>query len=153
MQGGMQVVGTGLFVVITLMLKRFLNQVFGFHLTDRSIDLMVIASVVAGLVTLGGICYPAISEAANMVAVVMMVIQGVVQIWFGYKLLLLPHNLGGLLKPFCYLNMVTGACIASFVLVLIGVVLSAVSDLMLATIYFSIAKELKEVELSRLEPK
>jgi hypothetical protein len=153
MQGGMQVVGTVLFVAITLMFKRFLNRVFSFHIADKSIDLMVIASIVAGIVILGGICYPEIKEAAQMVALVMMVIQGVVQIQFGYKLLQVPNNLGGLLKPFCYLNMATGVCIASIVLMLVGVVLSAVSDLMLATIYFSIAKELKEVELSRPEPK
>jgi len=153
MQGGIQVVGTLLFVAITLMLKRVLNRVFGFHVVDKSIDLMVIASVVAGVVILGGICYPEIKEAAEMIALVMMVIQGVVQIQFGYKLLQLPNTLGGLLKPFCYLNMATGVCIASIVLMLVGVVLSALSDLMLATIYFNIAKELKELELSRSEPK
>jgi hypothetical protein len=62
-------------------------------------------------------------------------------------------NLGGLLKPFCYLNMATGVCVASLMLILVGVVLSAISDLMLATIFFNIAKELKEVELSRSETK
>jgi hypothetical protein len=153
MQGGMQVVGTVLFVAITLMLKRFLNRLFAFNIADQSIDLMVITSIVAGLVILGGICYPKIKEAAEMVALIMMVIQGVLQSQLGYKLLQLPNNLGGMLKPFCYLNMATGVCLASLVLMLVGVVLSALSDLMLATIYFTIAKELKEVELSRPEPK
>ena len=49
--------------------------------------------------------------------------------------------------------MATGVCVASLVLILVGVVLSAISDLMLATIFFNIAKELKEAELSRSETK
>ena len=153
MQGGMQVAGTALFVVITLLLKRFLNQVFGFHDTDKSIDLMVMANVVAGVFVLGGLCLPEIRETASPAALVIMVFQGLVQIRFGYRLLKVPNNLGGLLKPFCYLNMATGVCVASLVLILAGVVLSAISDLMLATIFFNIAKELKEAETSRSETK
>ena len=49
--------------------------------------------------------------------------------------------------------MATGVCVASLVLILVGVVLSAISDLMLATIFFNIANELKEAELSRSEMK
>ena len=153
LQGGMQVAGTALFVVITLLLKRFLNRVFGFYDTDKSIGLMVMANIVAGVFVLGGLCFAEIRETAGQAALVIMVFQGLVQIRFGYQLLKVPNNLGGLLKPFCYLNMATGVCVASLVLILVGVVLSAVSDLMLATIFFNIAKELKEVELSRSETK
>ena len=49
--------------------------------------------------------------------------------------------------------MATGVCVSSLVLILVGVVLSAISDLMLAAIFFNIAKELKEVELGRSETK
>lgn len=40
--------------------------------------------------------------------------------------------------------MVTGICIASVVLILVGVVTSAVSDLMLGTIFFNVAKLVKK---------
>ena len=146
MQGGMQVAGTALYVIITLLLKRFLNRFFGFHDTDKSIDLMVMANIVAALFVLGGLCFPEIRETAGQAAVVIMVFQGVVQIRFGYLLLKAPNNFGGLLKPFCYLNMATGLCVASLLLILVGVVLSAISDLMLATIFFNIANELKAAE-------
>jgi hypothetical protein len=151
LQGGIQVVGTLLFVAIIFMLKRFLNTLFAFHDTDKSIGLMVMANVVAGAFLLGGICFPGIRESADQAALVLMVFQGIVQLQFGYKLLKLPNNLGGMLKPFCTLHMATGLCIASIVLVLPGVLLSAVTDLMLATIFFKIAKELKEVERNRPE--
>jgi hypothetical protein len=147
----MQVAGTILFVAITLFLKRFLNRIFIFHDTDKNIDLMVMANVVAGIFVIGGMYLSQIKETAGIAALVIMVFQGIVQIQFGYKLQKLQNSLGGLLKPFSYLNMVTGVCVASIVLILVGVVVSAISDLMLAMIFFSISKQLKEAELDRTE--
>ncbi len=149
MQGGLQVVGTVLFVVITLILKRFLNRLFLFHDTDKSIDLMVTANVVAGLLLLGGIFFPAMREGASLVGIILVILQGVAQLQFGYKLLTLPNNLGGMLKPFCFLNMASGFCVSSIVLILPGVVLGAIADLMLATIFFKVAQEMKEAEPGR----
>ena len=149
-QVGLQVIGTSLFVAITLILKQVLGRLFKFHETDRSIDLMVMANVAAGGLLLGGIFFPGVGENTGVAALVLMVFQGLVQLQFGYKLLGLRNNLGGMLKTFCFLNMATGLCIASVILVLPGILLSAISDLMLATIFFEIARELKEVELNRL---
>lgn len=147
----MQAAGTLLFVAITLFLKRFLNLVFRFHDTDKSIDLMRMANVVSGIVLVGGMYLSMTKETVGIAALVLMVFQGIIQIRFGYKLLKLQNNLDGLLKPFSYLNMVTGICIASILLILVGVVVSAISDLMLATIFFNVSRQLKEVGQSRSE--
>lgn len=147
----MQAAGTLLFVAITLFLKKFLNLVFRFHDTDKSIDLMIMANVVSGIVLVGGMYISLTKETAGIAALVLMVFQGIIQIQFGYKLLKLQNNLDGLLKPFSYLNMATGICIASIVLILVGVVVSAISDLMLATIFFNVSRQLKEVGQSRSE--
>ncbi|MDA8415388.1 MAG: hypothetical protein M0023_16560 [Desulfobacteraceae bacterium] len=112
---------------------------------------MIMANVVAGIFVIGGMYFSQIKETAGIAALVIMVFQGIVQIQFGYKLLKLENNLGGLLKPFSYLNMVTGVCVASIVLILVGVVVSAISDLMLATIFFNVSRRLKEAELDRTE--
>lgn len=142
----MQAAGTLLFVAITFFLKRLLNSTFRFHDADKNIDLMIMANVVVGIFVVGGIYISQIKETAGIAALVIMVFQGIVQLQFGYKLLKLQNSLGGLLNPFCWLNMATGLCIASIVLILVGVVVSAISDLMLATIFFNVAKQLKVVE-------
>jgi hypothetical protein len=142
----MQAAGTVLFVVITLFLKKLLNHHFKFHDTDKSIGLMVMANVVAGIFIVGGMYISSIKEIAGIAALVIMVFQGIVQIQFGYTLLKLEDNLGELLKPFCYLNMATGICVASIVLILAGVVVSAISDLMLATLFFNVSKQRQELE-------
>ena len=148
-QVGLQVVGTLLFVAITLILKRFLNRLFVFHDTDKSINLMVITDIVTGVVLLTGIFFPELHGSTTKGALALMVFQGLVQLRFGYKLLRLHNNLGGMLKPFCCLNMAEGLCVASVVLIVPGIVFSAVSDLMLATIFFKVAQELKGVDLRR----
>ena len=139
----MQTAGTGLFIAITLFLKRSLNRIFSFHDTDRSIDLLIMANIVAAIFIIAGMYISQIKETVSIAALVIMVFQGIVQIGFGYKLQKMHNSLGGLLKPFCYLNMITGVCVASIIFILVGVVVSAVSDLMLATIFFNIAKQIK----------
>ncbi len=138
-----QVVGVLLFVVILLLLKKYLKHFFGFQQTNRSIDVMILSNVVASVCVIGGLFIPPFKEIAGIAALALMVFGGVVQIRFGYQLLKLPDSLGGMLKPFCYLNMATGICQATVVLVLVGVVVSAISDLMLATIFFTLGSHFK----------
>lgn len=110
---------------------------------------MIMANVIAGIFVIGGMYIFQIKEIVSVAALVLMVFQGIVQLQFGYKLLQLQNELGGLHKPYCYLNMATGVCVASLVLILVGVVVSAISDLMLATILLNVAKQLKDAELNQ----
>jgi len=145
-QALLQIFGTALFVVITRYLKKLLNVHFAFHDADRYIDLMIMANVVAGVMVLIGLFFSPLKETLGIAAMVIVVFQGIVQIQFGYILLKLQDNLGGILKPFCYSNIATGICIASVVLILFGVVVIAISDLMLGTIFFNVAKQVRESE-------
>ncbi len=144
LQASMQLFGTVLFILVTKLMKKLLNQHYSFHNTDREIDLMIMANVGAGILVYLGVFFPPLKEILGIAAMVVMVFLGIVQVQFGYRLLKLQNDLGGILKPFCYSNMITGICIASVVLILVGVVISAISDLMLGTIFFSVAKLTRE---------
>lgn len=144
----MQLFGMALFVVITACTKRLLNGRFAFHDTDKQIGLMIVANIAAGVLVLAGLFLPPLKETLGIAALVVMVFQGIIQIQFGYRLLKLEDNLGGMLKPFCSANMLTGVCIASVVLIVVGVVVSALSDLMLGTIFFHVAKQARGAETS-----
>lgn len=139
-QIGIQLVGMALFVAITLLCRRLLNARFGFHDADRSIDLMIMANVVSAIASVVALCFAPWKETLGVAALVIVVFQGIVQVRFGVRLLRLQDDLDGMLRPFCYLNMATGVCIASIVLIVVGVVVSAISDLMLGTIFFHLAK-------------
>lgn len=144
LQIAIQLAGAALFVAITLLLRRLLNARFSFHDTDRSIDLMIVANLVASGVAVALLLFPQLEETLELAPLVILLFQGMVQVRFGATLLRLQDSLDGMLRPFCYLNMATGACIASVVLVVAGVVLSAISDLMLGTIFFYMARLARE---------
>jgi len=101
---------------------------------------MVMASMLTGVLSIGAFSFPALKESLQSAVVVILVGLGMVQVRFGYRLLKLPHELGGLLKPFCYTNMVTGIFLASVVLMPLSIVVSALSDLMLGTIFFNMSR-------------
>jgi len=149
-QTTIQIVAVLIFLVIILYLKKLLNAHFKFHDTDKSMEWMIKANVMAGILTVTGLQFTELRDTLGIAALLIMVAQGVVQIQFGYKLLKLPHDLGGLRKPFCYANMATGVCIASVVLILVGILISAIADLMLATIFFSMAKHIKDQQHTEL---
>lgn len=140
----LQVFGTLLFVTIVLYLKKFLNDVCKFHDTDKNIAFMVMASMAAGAVVIGMFTFPALKESLEAVVIAILVVQGIVQAQFGYKLLKLPNDLGGMLKPFCYANLATGIFLATVILIPLAILASAVSDLMLGTIFLNMAKRIQE---------
>jgi len=142
-----QVFGTILFLTITLYLKRFLNCIFNFRAADTTIDLMIITGIVAGVLSLAGIYITPLKESIGYAEIGILMVQGIVQAQFGYKLFKLPYDLGGMLKPFCYANIATGILLATIVLIPFGIVVSAVSDLMLGTIFFKISACVRDVEL------
>ena len=143
-QATIQVSGTFLFVIILLYSKRLLNIFFNFHDTDRNIDLMLIASVVTGALSFVALYFTQLKESVQYLVIVVMLVQGIVQFQFGYKLLKLPNDLGGMLKPYCYANMATGIFLASMLLIPLAILVSAISDLMLGTIFFSMSRLVKD---------
>jgi len=138
-----QAFGTTLFVAIVLFFKRFLNALFIFHDTDRTILLMAAGSVVTGALAISLYSFPALKETLGYALIVVLVLLGIVQAQFGYKLFRLSNDLGGMLKPFCYANMAIGILLATVVLIPLSIPVSALSDLMLGTIFFNRAKNIK----------
>lgn len=139
-QTGIQLSGTILSVAVVLYLKKLLNSVFAFHDTDRNINLILISSFVIGVLSMVGLYCTSLKESLGSVAIVVLIAQGMVQVQFGYRLLNLADDLGGMHKPFCYVNMATGILLASVVLIPLGVLVSAFSDLMLGTIFFNMSR-------------
>ncbi len=146
-----QVAGVLLYVTIAGFLKKLLNSRFTFHDTDKNIALMIIANIVAAVIAIVALCFPQTRETLDVPAFAVLVFQGIVQIQFGYKLLNLQNDLDRMLKPFCYLNMATGVCLASVVFLIVGVVVSSISDLMLGTIFFHVAQLAKEPDLTGMD--
>ncbi len=142
--------GAILFTLIVLCLKKFINSFFKFYTIDRYLDLMIAANIIIAVLTLIALYVTQLKESTEYVVLAIIVAQGIVQIQFGYKLLKLPNDLGGMLKPFCYATIATGLLMASVLLIPLGIVVSAVSDLMLGTIFLNMGTLVRNYEVKRI---
>jgi hypothetical protein len=60
---------------------------------------------------------------------------------FATRLLRLPGNLHGLLKPFGYTQIVSGICFITVFLSPVGIIAGAVADVILGVIFFRAAEQ------------
>ena len=138
--------GTALLVYLLLTLRRLLQEKFSFRAADGIMALLIKVNIVSAAVSVFGFAVPSLEGSVGVFGIVMVVLIGILQGMFGFRLLSLPADLQGLHKPYCYLNIVTGVCTAVVVLLPLGVVASAVSDVMLGTIFFQAAAALPRAE-------
>jgi hypothetical protein len=107
---------------------------------------MILAEVTTGIFSMLALYVTPLKESAGYAVLVILALQGIVQVQLGYKLLKLKNNLDGLLKPFCYANMATGILFTTIFLIPLGVVVSAISDLMLGTLFLNMSKVVKNLD-------
>ena len=141
------ILGAILFTLVVLFLKQFINSFFKYHSTDHNLALMIVANIVITVLTLVALFFGQLKESIEYIVLAVIVAQGIVQIQFGYKFLKLPNDLGGMLKPFCYANIAAGVLMATILLIPLGIVVSAISDLMLGTIFLNMGKLVRNFEL------
>jgi hypothetical protein len=139
-QGVLLAGGTFLLFYLLTTLRRFLHERHTFGGADGAISLLIAVNVISAATGLFVLVVPQYESSLGIPGVVLVIVGGIAQITFGGKFLRLPDNLEGLRKPYGYLNIVTGVCLVTVVLLPLGVVASAVADVMLGTIFFQAAR-------------
>lgn len=129
-----------LFIFIFSSLKDLLNTRFNFRDTDIFISVIIWVNVSSGVISVIGILFTALETVAGVIATVLIVPYGIVSIVFAIKLLQLPDTLHGMLKPFAYTSMAAGLCFASIVLIPVGLLTSAITDIILGIIFLRAAE-------------
>ena len=129
-------ISLGLFVYIFHSLRRLLNEEYDFHLVDSYINFLIWVNV-------GGTVISAVATqpdaAFAILTLIALVTLGIVTIVFAITLMKLEDQLAGLLKPFCYLCIAQGVCMASIILIPLGLLASVAADVLLALIFFRAA--------------
>ena len=135
----MLVTSTLLTIYLLLTLLRLLHSRYGFDEADTPLGMIIKVNVVTAAVTILGLFFPSLESGLAIFALLAVIALGGLQVFFGLRLLQLPATFQGLHKPYCYLNIVTGICLASVVLLPLGILTGAVADVMLGTIFFHVA--------------
>jgi hypothetical protein len=144
--------GTVIYVFLMATLRRLFHEKYAYVGTDAIIALLIKANVVSAVVSAAGLVVPALESSLAVFGIIVAAFLGILQLLFGLRLFTFPDPLRGLHRPYCWLNIVTGFCVAVIVLLPIGMVASAVADVMLGTIFFQAAREAKKEPADRDDP-
>lgn len=142
MQILMQCLGTIIFMALTSSLRYFLVRNCSYKKADGIILCLITFNIIYAVTASSGLYLPKAGEQLKPLMAVFVVLLGIAQAGLGMRLFELPSDLGGMKRPYCWLNIATGLCTASMLLIPVGIVTSAVGDLMLGTIFFQEARRL-----------
>lgn len=138
LQGG----GTSIFVALIATLRGFLGRNCAFRKGDAIILALILLNLLYAAASSAPLFIPEMGERLQPVLAALVILLGIAQAGLGMRLFALDNDLGGMKRPYCWLNIVTGVCLASLLLIPLGIVTSAVGDVMLATIFLQEAGRL-----------
>ena len=121
--------------------RDYINEHFDFHETDGLITCILIgAMAVTSVALVGKVVAWSGAELPVVIAFLgMLLLVGIplsiVSIIFAIKLLQLPSDLGGLLKPMIVINIIACVCFLLVILAPFGLLLAAGGDLLLGLIF------------------
>lgn len=117
-------------------LRSFLNEQYEYHGTDVLIPLLVGGGIVFALALIGSEYFLAHGPTI-LLTIGLGVPLGVISMLFGYRLIAVDSNIGGLKKPFAYSHIIAPLCFMSVVLAPLGLLLLLISGTLLALIFFN----------------
>jgi hypothetical protein len=130
--------------------KHLLNHRYEFHDVDALVVLIIIGSVAVTTIATAGRAFAHLGPTVLISCLVMLVAAtiplAVLGIIFAVRLLRLPADLHGLLKPYAYMQIVVSVCALTIILAPLTHLLLAVIDILLALIFFREDSEESELE-------
>jgi hypothetical protein len=135
------VASLGLFVYILSSLKQLLNLRFRFHAVDLYISYLLWGNLSLSLFLFLALANKEFEWAVSILSIMAYVFFGILSILFAKRLLRLPYSLYGLLKPYCYITIVSGVCFATILLIPLGILTGAITDFILGIIFFRAADQ------------
>jgi hypothetical protein len=135
------VASLGLFVYIISSLKLLLNSRFQFHDVDIYISYLIWGNLSLSIFHLLSLVNKEFEWAVTILSILAYIFFGILSIMFATRLLKLAGNLYGLLKPFSHLSLLSGICFISIMLLPVGILVGAVSDVILGVIFFRAAEQ------------
>lgn len=135
----LELLGLVLFTAIMLLFKKLLNSHFLYHKADNYCDFLVTTYIFFTAANISSLFLPSLQDPLDLFSLLLACAMGIAQIFLGFTLFRLPGTLYGMLKPYCILTITTGILVTSIVLLPIAMLVGAISDVMLGTIFFHAA--------------
>ena len=140
-QGVLIAVSLGLFVYILFSLKQLLNVRFRFHDVDIYISYLLWGNLSLSLFLFLALANKEFESAVSILSIMAYIFFGILSVLFAKKLMRLPYSLYGLLKPYCYITVISGVCFITIILIPVGILTGAITDFILGIIFFRAADQ------------
>lgn len=135
------VASLALFVYILSSLKQLLNLRFRFHDVDIYISYLLWGNLSLSLFLFLALANKEFESAVSILSIMAYIFFGILSILFAKRLFRIPYSLYGLLKPYCYISIVSGACFITIILIPVGILTGAITDFILGIIFFRAAEQ------------
>ncbi len=135
------VVSVGLFIYVFSSLKELLNSRFQFYDVDSYISALIWVNAISSILSIFSSGSGQPLTLIDVVTILAIILYGIIKIVFAVKVLRLSSDLYGLLKPFSYSSIAFGLCIASIILIPLGLFVSMAQDVILGMIFFRAAEQ------------
>ncbi|MCK5564141.1 MAG: hypothetical protein KAJ07_02750 [Planctomycetes bacterium] len=123
--------------------RDYLNENYDFHAIDKLVMPIIILCAVLTVISLLGYIAPQLELLFMILMAVMGIAGAIVLIFYSVFLLRLEVSLNGLLKPYAYTMIAACICFMLFILIPIGMILAAVTDILLGLILLKPKEEMQ----------
>jgi hypothetical protein len=150
LETGLSAFALVLTVYVLYVLKQYLKKRLHFMDINNLILLSISIQVIVAIMGWFSTFFPENDVFINFLVLAAMIVTGIMYTIAGVKLLKLPKNPYGILKPFCYLYIVMGLGMASVFLFPIALLASMMGDLLLGVILIKELQKDKEISMMPL---
>jgi hypothetical protein len=135
-------------VYILYVFKDLLNTRYQFHIADNLILTLIWINIIFTITGLPKYLIPdvgVVKLTLDIIGVVLFYLMGIITVIFGIRLLKIKDDLFGLLKPFAYMNIVSGVFIMSILLLPFGLLAAVTAYIIQGIIFLRAAEDLEFV--------
>jgi hypothetical protein len=147
----LSIISLGFSIYVLLSFRLLLNTIANFHRIDFLISLIIWVNVVVTIISVPSVLFPRSAQLFGILSMVVMIPLGILSIVFGVKLLKCEHELFGYLKTFSYLNIISGALMATVFLMLFSSFTSIAAMVLEALIFFNASKVLENETFTQVK--
>jgi len=136
------IISLGFLIYILWTLRDLLNIRYRFYDVDTLITILIWGNGTLTALSILSLWSPEWERAFGILSMITLIPFGILAIAFAIRLLRLTDHLSNLLKPFCYIQIGSGVCYITIILLPLGIIVGVVADVVLGIIFFKEAKRL-----------
>jgi hypothetical protein len=132
----MSIVIYALAIYVLVALRELFEQRYGYQRVSGILKAFIYLYAVFMLLSALGLISSAMETAVGILSVIAMIVVGVMSIVYGIRLLSFNEDLYGCRKPYAAIEIATGVCLSTVLLMPLGLLLNIASNIFLAIIFF-----------------